>query len=401
MTAAAWSAVLLGVTIAVAFPIAVLLVECLAALWPPRRAETPASAASRRIAVLIPAHNEEASIAETVRAIRSQVLPEDAVVVVADNCTDATAERARGAGAEVLERRDAERRGKGYALAFGLRHVSSRPPEIVVFVDADTRVEPGAIAALRGCAGETGRPAQAVNLLAAPPDAGPTALISSFAFLVKNLVRPAGLARLGVPCLLLGTGMAIPWKLIDIDRLATGNIVEDMQLGIDLAIAGTPPVLCLDARVTGSLPSAGKAALVQRTRWEHGHLGTLMTQSPRLLWHGLTRARPRLLGMAIDLGVPPLALLCLIWAFAAAAAGLAAWRGWGSAPAIVSEASGGALLLSVFLAWVRHARRHIPGTVLALAPLYVLWKIPVYLAFLFRRQKSWVRTPRDVPQSPQ
>ena len=42
-----------------------------------------------------------------------------------------------------------------------------------------------------------------------------------------------------------------------------------------------------------------------------------------------------------------------------------------------------------------------PGTVLVLAPLYVLWKIPVYLGFLFRRQKAWVRTPRDLPQSPQ
>lgn len=400
MTPALWNAVLLAVTIAVAFPIAVLFVECLAALWPPRRTEPPASATAGRVAVLIPAHNEEAAIAETVRAIRSQVGPDDAVLVVADNCTDATAARARDAGAEVLERRDAEQRGKGYALAFGLRHLSARPPEIVVFIDADTRVEAGAIPALRGCAGETGRPAQAVNLLDAPPDAGPTALISSFAFLVKNLVRPAGLARLGVPCLLLGTGMAIPWKLIDIDRLATGNIVEDMQLGIDLAIAGTPPVLCLDARVMGSLPSAGRAALVQRTRWEHGHLGTLLTQTPRLLWHGLTRARLRLLGMAIDLGVPPLALLCLMWSFVAGAAGLAAWRGLGLLPAIVSEASGGALLLSVFLAWVRHGRRHIPGTVLVLAPLYVLWKIPVYLAFLFRRQKSWVRTPRDLPESP-
>jgi cellulose synthase/poly-beta-1,6-N-acetylglucosamine synthase-like glycosyltransferase len=400
MTAAVWSAVLLGVTIAVALPIAVLFVECLAALWPPRRPEPPASATAPRIAVLVPAHNEESAIAETVRAIRAQVRADDAVLVVADNCTDQTAARAREAGAEVLERRDAELRGKGYALAFGLRHLSSRPPEIVVFVDADTRVEPGAISALRGCAGETGRPAQAVYLLDAPRDAGPTTQISSFAFLVKNLVRPAGLARLGVPCLLVGTGMAIPWKLIDIDRMATGNIVEDMQMGIDLAIAGAPPVLCLDARVTGSLPSAGGAALVQRTRWEHGHLGTLLTQTPRLLWHGLTRARLRLLGMAIDLGVPPLALLCLMWSFVAAAAGLAAWRGLGLLPAIVSEASGGALLLSVFLAWVRHARRQIPGTVLVLAPLYVLWKIPVYLAFLFRRQKSWVRTPRDVPESP-
>jgi len=395
ITGPVWNGVLLGVALAVAIPIAVLFVECVAGLWPRRGPGPETSAGGRRIAVLIPAHNEEAAIAETVRAVRSQVQPDDHVLVVADNCSDATAARARDAGADVLERIDAALRGKGYALAFGLRHLSARPPDLVVFIDADTRVEPGAIRALSACAGETRRPAQAVNLLAPPADAGPTALISSFAFLVKNLVRPAGLARLGIPCLLLGTGMAIPWSLIDVDRLATGNIVEDMQLGIDLAIAGFPPLLCLEAHVTGSLPTAGKAALVQRTRWEHGHLGTLLTQSPRLLWHALTRGRLRLLGMAIDLAVPPLALLCLIWATVAAGASAAALRGASWIPAIVSGSAGAALVLSVFLAWVRHARRQIPGRVLILAPLYVLWKIPVYLSFLFRRQKSWVRTPRD------
>ena len=397
---AVWNGVLLGAAIAVAVPISVLLLECVAALWPRSRPLPAAAAAGRRIAVLIPAHDEEAAIGDTVRAIKSQIQPDDAVLVVADNCTDATAERARAAGADVLERTDATLRGKGYALAFGLRHLAARAPDVVVFIDADTRVHPGAVSALRDCAGETGRPAQAVNLLDAPPDAGPTALISSFAFLVKNLVRPAGLARLGIPCLLLGTGMAIPWKLIDIDRLATGNIVEDMQLGIDLAIAGTPPILCLEARVAGSLPSAGRAALVQRTRWEHGHLGTLLTQTPRLLWHGLTRARLRLLGMAIDLAVPPLALLCLLWTGIAAGAAVLAVKGGSPAPAIVSAATGGALLLSVFLAWVRHGRHRLPGRVLILAPVYILWKIPVYLAFFFRRQKAWVRTPRDEARRP-
>jgi cellulose synthase/poly-beta-1,6-N-acetylglucosamine synthase-like glycosyltransferase len=395
MPISVWNGVLLGLAIAIALPIGVLLAECVAALWPPRAPQPASTGSSRRIAVLIPAHNEEAHIAETVRNIRSQVEADDGVVVVADNCSDATAERAREAGAEVLERCDDELRGKGYALAHGLRHLAARPPELVIFIDADTRVEPGAIRALRECAGAAGRPAQAVNLLDAPPDAGPTALISSFAFLVKNLVRPAGLARMGIPCLLLGTGMAIPWTLIDVDRLATGNIVEDMQLGIDLAIAGAPPVLCLGARVVGSLPAASRAALTQRTRWEHGHLGTLLTQSPRLLWHAITRMRLRLLGMAIDLAVPPLALLCLMWTAVTTGAAFFAMHGGSRLPAIVGGAAGGALVLSVFLAWVRHGRLRVPGRVLILAPLYILWKIPVYLAFFFRRQKAWVRTPRD------
>ncbi|HVR86758.1 MAG TPA: glycosyl transferase, partial [Planctomycetota bacterium] len=169
----------------------------------------------------------------------------------------------------------------------------------------------------------------------------------------------------------------------------------DMQLGIDLAIAGKPPVLCLDARVVGRLPGARRAALGQRTRWEHGHLGTLLVESPRLVWQALRQGRPRLLAMAIDLSVPPLALFCIAWGLVASAS-VAWWLEGGSRRAVVlSAASGGALLLSVFLAWARHARERVPGHVLLLAPLYILWKIPVYLSFLFRRQKAWVRTPRD------
>jgi len=388
--------VLLGVSAAGVVPAVVMLAECVAALWPRRFAlASPAPSTGARVAVLIPAHNEESAIEETVRGIRSQLTAGDSVLVVADNCSDLTASRARAAGADVLERFDESLRGKGFALAHGLRHLKDRPPELVVFLDADTRAEPGAIRALRDCATAAQRPVQAVYLLDPPAGASATDLVSSFAFLVKNLVRPAGLARLGVPCLLVGTGMSIPWTLIDIDRLATGNIVEDMQLGIDLAIAGKPPLLCLDARVTGQLPAARQAALVQRTRWEHGHLGTLLAESPRLVWESLKRGRPGLLAMAIDLAVPPLALFCLTWGLAASAS-VAWWlRGGTRLPALLSAASGGALFLSVFLAWVRHARGRVPVRALLLAPAYILWKIPVYLSFLFRRQKAWVRTPRD------
>jgi len=101
MSRAVVDLVLLSAAIAVSVPIAVFLLECLASLWPPR-SPAPGAAKGGRIAVVIPAHNEEAAIAETIRSIRSQVEPDDSVLVVADNCSDATAERAREAGAEVL-----------------------------------------------------------------------------------------------------------------------------------------------------------------------------------------------------------------------------------------------------------------------------------------------------------
>jgi hypothetical protein len=114
-----------------------------------------------------------------------------------------------------------------------------------------------------------------------------------------------------------------------------------------------------------------------------------------LAWQALRRGRPWLLGMALDLAVPPLALLCLLWILVAGGAAFVALRIGHPLTAFISGGSGGLLLLAVFLAWARHGRRHVPGHVLLFAPVYVLWKIPVYAGFLFRRQKEWVRTERN------
>jgi hypothetical protein len=84
-----------------------------------------------------------------------------------------------------------------------------------------------------------------------------------------------------------------------------------------------------------------------------------------------------------------------MWALVAGVSAFRAFRGFDKVPATVSAASGLLILAAVALAWVRHARGTIPGRALLLAPLYVLWKVPLYVAFLFRRQKSWVRTARD------
>jgi len=379
----------------VALPVLVLFIEVLAATG--KGAAPALSPRKGRLAVLIPAHDEEQGIARTIGALLPQLIPGDRLVVVADNCSDATAAKAAAAGATVLERKEPERRGKGFALRFGLEKLAADPPDVMVFVDADTDADPGTLDALNRWATALGKPVQAVNLLQAPPDAGMKSHVSALAFGVKNLVRPRGLRRLGLPCPLLGTGMAIPWALLDPARLSGGNIVEDLQLGIDLAIAGHPAVLCEDARVSGFLPSGDSAAAVQRRRWEHGHLRTLLTQAPRLAAASLTKLKPGLLAMALDLAVPPLSFLCLLWALVFAGTAFAARRGYDVRPLLASSGTGLLLAISVLLAWACHLRRQIPFRALMFVPFYVAWKVPLYLGFLlFRRQKSWVRTPREV-----
>ena len=160
--------------------------------------------------------------------------------------------------ATVVERHDPARRGKGFALDHGVRFLEQDPPDVVVIVDADCVVQEGALVRLVYEAAATGRPIQAAYLMAPPAGAGYREQVSAFAFRYKNLIRPLGLRRLGLPCLLTGTGMAFPWPLLRDAVLADGNIVEDMQLGLDLAAAGRPPRFCPEAGCAVSFPPKEK-----------------------------------------------------------------------------------------------------------------------------------------------
>jgi cellulose synthase/poly-beta-1,6-N-acetylglucosamine synthase-like glycosyltransferase len=384
----------LTAAVLIAIPLAVLVVESVAALLPRRKNRRAPAAPKPRCAVLVPAHDEEASIARTVKVLLAQLGPGDRLVVVADNCSDRTAEVARGGGATVVERHDPARRGKGYALDYGVRFLESDPPDVVLLVDADCTPGEGAVARLAHAAAVNRCPVQAAYLMDLLPGAGIKQQVSRFAFRYKNLVRPLGLASLGLPCLLTGTGIAFPWPLLRDAPLASGNIVEDMQLGLDLALAGHPPQFCPEAVVTSELPAGRRTAATQRTRWEHGHLRTLLSQAPRLVVAGLGRRRLDLLGLALELSVPPLSMLFLLWAAAGLACGLLGYVAAAWLPALVLGCSGLAAILSVFAAWCKFGREHLPLTSLLAAPVYALWKVPIYAAFFLRPQRAWVRTAR-------
>jgi cellulose synthase/poly-beta-1,6-N-acetylglucosamine synthase-like glycosyltransferase len=224
----------------------------------------------------------------------------------------------------------------------------------------------------------------------------PRRRLSAFAVVLKNEIRPRGLDRLGLPCLLTGTGMAFPWGVLQKAHLGTGNIVEDMKLGADLALAGHPARLCPVARLTGAAAPDRQATIKQRTRWEHGHVHTLLTQAPQLLIAGLIRFRPGLVGLGLELAVPPLSLLIAVWAVLLAVC-LVWWQGAGGSWAPAVTLMGGAVLMggAIFVGWVKYGRRTLPLMTLLTAPIYVAWKLPIYTKMLISREKTWVRTERD------
>ncbi len=381
-----------------ALPPALLLLVFLTELAlgiPAGRRRAPAPQAGRhRTAILMPAHNEADGVAHHVAMLAPLLDETTRLVVVADNCADDTAAIARAAGATVIERQDATLRGKGHALAFGRDWLAQDPPDHVVVLDADCTLEGDSLARLVERCAASGRPVQSCYLLRTQPGDAAMVQISNFAFLIKNLVRQRGTRRIGAAAVLGGTGMAFPWALFRDAPLATSNLVEDLKLGIDFARQGHAPVFLESAR-TWSNPAGEQSTRTQRTRWEHGFLQTATKLALPLVAEGLRRGRWALIWLGLHLAVPPLALLMTLGIAALIATALLALLGASALPAITLFALMALATLLLGIAWARAGREAVSGRTLLRIPLYLLWKLPVYLKLARGTQSEWVRTDRD------
>lgn len=396
--------VLLLLTAFVAVPTCVLFVELAAATLQRELPETgdtiaPAAPFSDGFTVLMPAHDEAGGIAAAIGAVRAQLGAKDRLLVVADNCSDATAAIARASGAEVTERTDPSRRGKGYALDHGVRWLERAPPAVVVIVDADCIVAPDALERLARRCLDTARPVQALYLMHAPPGSVLGLRIAAFAWIIKNQLRPVGAAALGWPCQLMGTGMAFPWALISSAPLASGHLVEDMELGVAMARAGAAPLFCPQALVSSVFPSDVLGARAQRTRWEHGHLSVLVSTGPRALLQAVARRDGALMALALNLMVPPLAALGL--ALGSVTVVGAAWWAYSAdvRPFALAAFSVALFGVGVIAAWWRSGKQLVSWRELLRLPFYVAAKIPIYVGLFTKRQIEWVRTKRDDPRN--
>jgi cellulose synthase/poly-beta-1,6-N-acetylglucosamine synthase-like glycosyltransferase len=383
--------------ILLAVPVTVVSLEIIVAIVLPQR-QLHGGQINRfrgRVAVLVPAHNECTAVLQTLEEVKAQLRPGDRLVIIADNCTDNTASIAAAASADVVERNDPPRIGKGYALDFGIHHLRADPPDVVIIIDADCRLAHGVIDQLATSCAIVQRPVQGLNLMTAPKESSINLQIREFAWRVKNWVRPLGLHGLKLPCQLMGTGMAFPWGLIRDADLAGGSIVEDLKLGIDLTMAGYSAQFCPSARIYSQFSSSPESGRVQQRRWEEGHIRLILTTGPRMIYLAVRHGDVRLLALALDLVVPPLSLLVVLICAMLGITGLSAILGLTFAPLIISAASLWALFVAIFLSWLTFGRDVLTATALLCIPYYVSRKLHLYWQILTsRRTARWTRTHR-------
>jgi 1,2-diacylglycerol 3-beta-glucosyltransferase len=360
---------------------------------------TPADASrTARFDLIIPAHDEEAGIAATVRSLRHVDYPVELrrLIVVADNCRDETAKRAREAGAEVLERRDPERRGKGYALELAFeRSLAAEFADAVVVVDADTVVSSNLLRVFSAHLG-AGATAVQAHYRVRNAEASWRTRLMSIAFALFHAVRSQGRERLGLSAGLRGNGMCFTTGLLREVPHRAFSIVEDLEYGIRIGLAGHRVHYAAEAEALGDMVAGAGGSGSQRRRWEGGRFQMAREHALPLLRRAVAARSALLLDLALDLLVPPLAYLGAGAALGVAAAAGLSWIAgrplgvlWAFAAALA------ALALYVARGWWLSGTGLRGLGALLYAPVYLAWKVWLGLRGGGAKAGEWVRTRRE------
>src|SRR4051794_31415320 len=348
----------------------------------PRPAEQPET----RFLVLVPAHDEEQVIAHGLQAIMADKRARDSVLVVADRCSDRTADIARSLGADVLERGPEDEPGRAAARQAGLEHAREWAWDAVLMLDADSIVEPGFFAA---CERALAPGVQAVQARSESRRGRTLATEASLAaFTLQGITIPRGRSRLGISVRLRGTGMAIRREVALAHRFRA-PASEDLFFTLDLLLDGVRCRHVDDARLHSEGAGTWGSFGGQKLRYEAGRMAAARAYVPRLL----RRRDAACLEAAWFLSTPPFALAAvslLLGAGLAAALGL-----W---PLAAVFAAGLLLLAGALVTGLIQARAR-ARTWLALlaAPWYLVWKTVVQLralASLLRRDDYYGPTAR-------
>ncbi|MGO9994684.1 MAG: glycosyltransferase family 2 protein [Steroidobacteraceae bacterium] len=351
-----------------------------------------------RFDVIVPAHNEAEVIVRTVTSLRQLNWPEGQfrITVVADNCTDATAEVATRAGALVIERHNLLARGKGRALSFAFENrLRERWCDAVVVVDADSVVSPNLLEAFAARINE-GADAVQAHYGVLNPDASWRTRLITIAKGAFHIVRSRARERLRLSCGIRGNGWCITRRLLEKMPYNAFSLTEDVEYGIDLGMAGYRVHYVDEASADGEMVSSAASAGKQRQRWEYGRFQLIRARTLPLLAAAARRRSAICLDLALDLMVLPLSYLALnIGAFLLLSS-LASLMDATFRYAVFAAVCCSAVMVAYVLrGWQVSGIgwRGLPA--LLWAPVFMVWKV---LSLVSRRgTKEWVRTDRERP----
>lgn len=233
-----------------------------------------------RFLVLVPAHNEENVIGDIISNLENMEYPRELYdfYILADNCTDLTAQVARKMGANVIETRkdspDAPT-GKPIVLQKALNQLEGYQEkyDLVMFFDADNLMDPNMFLEVNSQYLSANGKADVIQCyLGAKNRKGLVALFYYMSYTITNRFFQYAKSRLGLNCVIGGTGFAVNAKYLhERGGWTAMSLTEDFELQVEATCEGKRILWNNHVRVYDEKPTRFRASFRQRTRWAQGH----------------------------------------------------------------------------------------------------------------------------------
>jgi 1,2-diacylglycerol 3-beta-glucosyltransferase len=350
-----------------------------------------------RFVMLIPAHNEEHGIGPTLESVRALNYPPDLlrVIVVADNCSDRTADVVRGMGTECWERTALSAPGKGQALRWALERLPPESVDAVAFVDADSRVDTQFLLEMDRGIQEGAAALQGQYEFDLADSSNFSMLMFASKQSENNLFwRPR--QRFGWPGFIVGNGFCLSRQTIESVPWAAYSIVEDVEYSIQLALRNFPVRFIETARVSSRPTRRVADAGPQRLRWASGTFQVMRQNVPKLVRAGVRQRSLQLVEMAMALILTSRFLA--VYLLLVASLGSVALGANGVALYLRFTVIASFLLLAIYLGTVFSQIPKTNGSrlkPLVALPLYTCWMLLIHIAAAVGlRRDVWVRTAR-------
>jgi 1,2-diacylglycerol 3-beta-glucosyltransferase len=295
------------------FPLGYLLLLAIGATRSASQPDLRDRLPTSRFVIVIPAHNEASVIGATVSRLLDLDYPSHlfSVHIVADHCSDTTAEAARRAGAIVHERNEGPRSGKGAALSWLFhRMLDTEPCDAVVIFDADTRVDPEFLRVMDWRLAQGDEVIQGQHIIR-NPDQGWFPALTWAMFLIDNRFQNLGRSNLGWSTKNMGDSICFRADILR--KLGWGEgLTEDYHLRHKLLLNGNRIVYEPAAKGYGEAALTWAQAQAQRARWLRGTRDASQQHARQLLLTGLKRRSLALLDGALQAGLPSYSTLSLL-----------------------------------------------------------------------------------------
>lgn len=341
-------------------------------------------------AIVVPAHNEEHGLQATLFSITGLDYPRNLfeVIVVADNCSDGTAELARRLGVRCIERNDMNRRGKGFALAFAFERLLMEKFDAFIILDADNVISSNFLKVMSARLQYGQLVVQSRNTVQNPLRNALTWILA-VGNSIENVLYCAGKARFGLSSPLRGTGMCFSRDILTKFPWDANSVAEDTEYGLRLVQNGQKIYFSEESEVMSDAPTTLDMLLSQRIRWASGNMHLARKSTLHLMLSGIRNRDINLLdsGWSMLIRSKPLLLASAFFVFLFSLIAQE-WIIWSSFVLLLWVSYFGVGL------WVSGISRQSLRLTLA-SPFYLFWLVGVAICGVagFRR-RQWVRTGR-------